>query len=225
MATVLVTRPEPGASQTAARLRNAGHRVIISPMFSSIAVEWEAPDGPFDAVMLTSEAAARLAGPGAMPFAHLPTFCVGPVTLAAATAAGFANVIPGPEGAAALAQMIAAQGHRHILHLAARDRTPIPDGIAKLTVCTVYRTELCGLSTEATAALRAGEIDWALLFSARSATEFAAVCPDRERLSVAAISQAALSAAGSGWRKAVAATAASEFAVLAAAGLTCDKQS
>lgn len=224
MATVLVTRPEPGASSTAATLRAAGHRAIVSPILTSVAVDWAVPEGPFDAVMLTSEAAPRLAGPGAMRFAHLPTFCVGPVTLAAATAAGFTTVLPGPGGAMSLARMIASEGYRHILHLAARDRTPIPAGLGTITVCTVYAAVPGGLSDEAIAALRVGEIDWALLFSKRSASEFATVCPDRERVSVAAISETVLTAAGSGWRKAVWANAPNALAVLAAAGLTCDKQ-
>ena len=67
-------------------------------MLNSVAVEWDVPDGPFDAVMLTSEAALRLAGRGAMLFADLPTYCVGPATMAAAMAAGFTNVRPGPGG-------------------------------------------------------------------------------------------------------------------------------
>lgn len=224
MATVLITRPEPGASATAATLRAAGHRAILSPILTTVPVAWDVPDDAFDAVMLTSEAAPRLAGPGARRFVHLPTFCVGSVTLAAAKAAGFADARPGPGGAVPLAKMIAAEGFRHILHLAARDRTPVPPQFANITVCTVYAAEIGGLSAEAVAALHAGEIDWALLFSTRSATEFAAACPERERVSIAAISEDVLAAAGSGWRNAVQATATSELAVLAAAGLTCDKQ-
>lgn len=224
MATVLITRPEPGATVTAAALRWAGHRAIVSPILTCIPVAWEVPDDNFDAVMLTSEAAPRLAGPGINRFVKLPAFCVGPATLAAAKTAGFTDARLGPGGAVPLAKLIAAEGHRHILHLAARDRTQVPPQIADIVVCTVYAAEIGGLSAEATAALRAGEIDWALLFSTRSATEFAAACPDRARVSIAAISEKVLLAAGSGWRTAVQASVTSERAVLAAAGLTCDKQ-
>lgn len=193
-------------------------------MLKTRAVEWDVPDGQFDAVMLTSEAAPRLAGRGAMLFAHLPTYCVGPATRAAALAAGFTNVHPGPGGAVVLAKMIAAEGYQNILHLAARDRTPIPTALARITACTVYAAELTDLSGEAGAALNAGEIDWILLFSTRSAVAFAAACPDRSRVSIAAISDDVLRAAGSGWRNAVTASTTNELAILAAAGLTCDKQ-
>ena len=120
--------------------------------------------------------------------------------------------------------MIAAEGYQHILHFAARDRTPIPTALARITVCTVYAAALSDLSGEVSAALKAGEIDWVLLFSTRSAVAFAAACPDRSRVSIAAISDGVLRAAGSGWRNAVTATTTSELAILAAAGLTCDKQ-
>ena len=195
----------------------------MSPIFTSVAVDWDIPGGVFDAVMLTSEAAPRLAGAGARHFTDLPTFCVGPATMAAAMAAGFVNVIPGPGGAIPLARMITAQGHHHILHLAARDRTPMPPELATMTACTVYTAEVGELSDEALTALNAGEIDWVLLFSRRSAIEFGAACPNRAAVSVAAISEDVATAAGSGWRNMVIATEASELAVLAAAGLTCDK--
>ena len=223
MATVLVIRPEPGAASTAASLRAAGHRAITAPIFTSVAVDWAIPDGVFDAVMLTSEAAPRLAGPGAGRFVHLPTYCIGSATFAAASAAGFTNVRPGPAGVAALVNMIIAEGHQHILHLAARDRTPVPPEVATMTTCTVYAAEAGDLSDEALSALNAGEIDWVLLFSKRSATEFKAACRNRASVSVAAISADVATAAGPGWRNLVIAAEASELAVLAAAGLTCDK--
>lgn len=215
-----MTRPEPGASATAAKLRAAGHEVIVSPLLDPVAFAWDVPEGPFDAIMFTSGAAARLAGPRAAQFNGLPAYCVGASTAAAATVAGFRHVVAGSGDAAALAQRVATDGFRDVLHLAGRDRVDVPG----VTARTVYAAELAPLTSEAIDALTAGRVDWVLLFSARTAAQFAALWQDRSELSAAAISSAVLTAAGGGWRRIVAAIEPSEAGVLAAAGLSCDKR-
>ncbi len=215
-----MTRPEPGASATAEKLRAAGHEVIVSPLLDPASVAWDVPEGPFDAIMFTSGAAARLAGPQAAQFTGLPAYCVGASTADAARAAGFRQVVAGSGDAASLARRVAADGFRHVLHLAGRDRVEVPGVTARI----VYAAEPAPLSDEAVAALAAGRIDWILLFSARTAAQFACLWADRNALSAAAISPAVLAAAGSGWRRIVAATEPSEAGVLAAAGLSCDKR-
>ncbi|HWL48068.1 MAG TPA: uroporphyrinogen III synthase HEM4, partial [Sphingomonadaceae bacterium] len=61
---LLILRPEPGASATACRAAQRGHDTVVAPLFTIAPLGWDppAPDG-FDALMLTSAHAARLAGP------------------------------------------------------------------------------------------------------------------------------------------------------------------
>lgn len=112
-----------------------------------------------------------------------------------------------------------------VLHLCGRDVTP--DAVAATRV-PVYAAGLAGMTDAALAALRAGAIDRVLLFSSRTARQFAAECDrhglDRAAIGIAAISAKTLAAAGPGWRDAVAATDMTDAGVLAAAGLLCDKR-
>lgn len=129
---------------------------------------------------------------------------------------------------AALYASVAATGYRRVLHLTGVDRTDVnPPPEVELVVWVVYEARLADLTDEAKDALRAGAVDWALLFSTRTAAQFAACHDalgiDRSRLSVAAISAAALAAAGPGWARAVGAATPNEAGILAASGLSCDK--
>ncbi|MFD2029936.1 uroporphyrinogen-III synthase [Ancylobacter dichloromethanicus] len=100
---VLVTRPQPDAQATAARLRQAGHAVMVDPMLAVEALpEARLPAGGFDAVALTSVNGARLLGARVelSALASLPLYAVGRRTAAAAPRA-FAEVhIAGGDGAA-----------------------------------------------------------------------------------------------------------------------------
>lgn len=152
---------------------------------------------------------------------------MGERTAAAARDAGFQDVRAVGGDAVSLFAAVAAR-HRHVLHLAGTDRTAVtpPPGL-EVVVRAVYDARLRPLTGDAAAALRSGDLDWALLFSTRTAGHFAAlhdaVGADRARLSVGAISAAALEAAGGGWRIATAATTPTEAGILAACGLSCDK--
>lgn len=185
------------------------------------------PPGGFDALLLTSAQAAMLAGAGAPR--HLPAYVVGEATATAARAAGFEVVRIGGGDAAAAIAGAARDGRRRLLHLAGRDRTApnLSPGV-EIVVREVYAAELVPeLAGDAVAALRARPVDWALLFSARTAAHFAALVDGlgvaRSAIGVAAISPAALAAAGEDWARAVAAERPDEAHVLAAAGLLCEK--
>ncbi len=218
---ILVTRPAPGGAATAERLRALGHEVRLEPLLGFEAVPWVPPAEAPEALLLTSAAAARLAGAVPPALLAVPVHAVGAATAAAARAAGFGDVRVGGGGAQALLDAMAAAGVRQVLHLAGKDRTAVavPAGLA-LVIRTVYRARL-----EPLAALPA--VDWVLLYSARTAGQFAAEVDrlggDRAAFAIAAISPAALAAAGPGWRRAVAAEAPDEDALLAAIGATWQK--
>lgn len=183
---LLLTRPEPQAAQTRRRLEAVGHTVISSPM---LALVQEPPPAiaheGIGAVAFTSRAAVdAAAGLPSLPFLRaLPAFAVGDATAKAAGRAGFAEVVSAGGDVGDLARLIALR-HRPergmVLHLAGRDRAGdlagllAPAGIA-VHVAVLYRSEpVAELSLEAAAALAAGSVDAALVYSPRTAAAFVA---------------------------------------------------
>ena len=51
---LLVTRPEPDAARTAALLRARGHEVVLAPLLRIELLDFELPDEPWSAVVMTS---------------------------------------------------------------------------------------------------------------------------------------------------------------------------
>lgn len=125
MRRVLVTRPQPGAAATAARLAAMGFDPIVLPLTGIVATA-PAVAGPCDAVVATSANALRHA-----PADYLAAltgkrlYAVGAATADAARLAGFSDIVAAAGTAADLADLIGrelAPGDR-LLHLAGRDRT------------------------------------------------------------------------------------------------------
>ncbi len=219
---LLVTRPLPGGEATAERLRALGHQVTLTPLMMTQPRAWAPPAAAPAAIMVTSAFAARLAGPAAHAFHALPCFAVGNATAAAARNAGFTDVRDGGGTAQALLDTVAATGATNILHLAGEDRTAVvvPASLTATTI-TVYSARLMPLTVEPI------NIDWVLLYSPRTAAHFAAECHrlgvPRAKIAIAAISAAAIGAAGPGWARAIAAETPDEDALLAAIGIAWHK--
>lgn len=170
---VLVTRPEPGAAETAARLAALGWRPVLAPAL--VLSPRDAPLPAAQAVVVTSPAAPRSLPAG---LHGLPLFATGPASADAARAAGFTRV-EGAEGeAVSLAALVArrldpadgplllAVGAGYGRDLAAALRTR---GFAVHRRVVYVAREATGLPAEADGALRAGRIGAALFFSPRSA--------------------------------------------------------
>jgi len=189
---VLITRPQPDADATAARLAAAGHAALVDPM---LVVEELAqarlPEGRFDAVALTSVNGARLLGGRAelAALAPLPLYAVGRRTAAAAPK-GFAQThVAGGDGAAlvALIKQRLPRGAR-LLHVAGADRAVdlcaalAPAGIG-VDLFVIYRAvPAAALAAGTIAALKAGRIDAAFHFSPRTAAALVA-CAGRAGVS------------------------------------------
>lgn len=100
---VLVTRSEPGASQTAERLIAAGYTPIIEPVFAIAPITVAIPD--FDALAFTSANGVReLAKLSSRR--DIPVFCVGARTAEAARDAGFADAASADGDVEALSVLI-----------------------------------------------------------------------------------------------------------------------
>ncbi|WP_338010586.1 uroporphyrinogen-III synthase [Sphingomonas sp. Mn802worker] len=194
-----------------ASLRGAGVEAVGVPLFAVRAMAWDVPDpARFDAVLLTSANAVRLAGAGLRRLSTLPVVVVGEATAAAARAAGLHVVVTGRNDAAAA--IAAASAFPRLLHLAGREHVAVPGSERVI----VYASDALPVAPDALAPAIDGVV---LLHSARAALRFAALWGGSSRGSVmlAAISAKVAAAAGAGWARVAVAETPNDAAVIAAA--------
>lgn len=182
---VLVTRPEPGASETAARLDALGWAPVIAPM-----LEIEArtprlpPPGAVQAVLAASGNAVLR-----VPESHhgLPMLAVGDATAARARAAGFARVDSADGDAEDLARLasqlcdptggplLVLAGERHGLPLVRMLRAA---GFSVVRRVAYASAPARTLPDGARAALAEGSLAAAMFFSGKAARAFVALAHD-----------------------------------------------
>jgi uroporphyrinogen-III synthase len=197
---ILVTRSEPGASETAARLRAAGFEAIVEPVFAIAPIAADIPE--FDALAFTSANGAR-------QFARLSprrdarVFCVGARTARAARDTGFAEVISADGDVHALADLISRKlpHAMRLLHAGnAESRGDLAEGLSAAghaaRFVAVFRAVPVQSPGPHLAALIAGEerIDALMVHSPRAAiilAGFANGVAWRPPLPIVAISEAA----------------------------------
>ncbi|QUT06182.1 uroporphyrinogen-III synthase [Sphingobium phenoxybenzoativorans] len=220
---LLILRPEPGASRTAQAAAALGLAVDCYPLFLTTPIPWTGPEPHFvDAVMFTSANGARLAGPQLDRYRHLPAYAVGEVTAEAVRAAGFAPVHVGTRGVQELAAMIADRGHQWVLHISGRDIRTFDPGDLRVTSASVYASVESGHAADFAPHLVPGGV--ILIHSPRAGQRLADLVPPpvRATLHIAAISPAALEAAGGGWASGHAAARPDDAALLALAAGLCE---
>lgn len=184
MTRVLVTRPQPGAGDTARRLAGLGFEAVLLPLTETRAMDIPEPPEArdFDAVVATSGAALRHAPAGLLrDIAHLPIFAVGDRTAELARQAGFARAESAhgdsPALAAHVAQFLPA-GSR-LAYLCGRVRTgALAERLRRagfeVTVVETYDTLPVERTDEAAVAALGGRpVDAVLLYSANAAVLFA----------------------------------------------------
>jgi uroporphyrinogen-III synthase len=182
---ILVTRPEPDATEMRLRLEAMGHRVSVSPLLR-IAFRGDVPVDVkgVSAVVVTSRNGLRalMQRPQCAECLALPIFTVGPGTGAMAREAHFTTVIEGHASARELIDVI-------VRHAAARCGTLLivrPDEPAfdvsgalrergfPVRDVALYRSIPEGsLDPAVAAAIETGDMDAVALMSARSAAAFA----------------------------------------------------
>jgi uroporphyrinogen-III synthase len=221
---ILITRPEPAASRTAAKLATLGHEALVVPLMTARPLDWTPPTEVADAIAFTSALALEHGGPELQAFHHLPAYAVGEATAAAARAAGFRDVRAGSADAAVLFATAAGDGIRTLLHLAGRDRIATAPAGLIVIVRELYAVDPVDAVPPAA--------DIALVYSARAAAQLATIVgAAKSGLSVAALSPAVAAALGSGWHRVMVAATPDEEALFAAAfawgfaagGPTCEK--
>jgi uroporphyrinogen-III synthase len=215
MRPLIILRPEPGASATAAAATALGLAATKTPLFEIIALPWAAPDPAlFDAIMITSANALRAGGNAVARYRHLPLYAVGAATARAARDAGFGDVRSSAGDAAALTARIVADGCLQVLHLAGRERTALPTVPFTVTTAIVY----------ASAAIIDPVVPQsgvAMVHSVRAAARFADLIAVRSAIAIIAISAPVAAAAGPGWAVIAVAATPDDAAMLALAPGLC----
>lgn len=213
MRQLLLLRPEPGLSASAERARHLGLHVIACPLFRVEPMAWQAPDAAnYDALLLTSANSIRFGGPDLEALKALPVHAVGEATAEAARSAGF-GVASAGEGNAA--DLLGTLPHDlRLLHLTGED----------------YR-EAAGREPERRIVYRSATIDdpglpelgglVVAVHSPRAAARLAELAQERNRTVIAAISEAAAQAAGTGWERIEVAERPDDSSLLALAAMLC----
>lgn len=196
MVRLLVTRPEPDASETAARLRALDIEAVVEPLLSAKTLTTSLParDG-FAALAITSANALRaLHDRGEIPrLRSLPVYAVGDRSAAEARKLGFAQVVSAAGNIDDLIALLANAGvDGPILYPTARQpagdlaKALAPHGVMVITV-PVYEMAPAGALTTDLATL-----EGALFYSRRTAETFARLAPatDRARPGMLCLSEA-----------------------------------
>ena len=182
---VLVTRPEPDASEFKVQLESLGHAVIIEPLLQIelMSIDANAFDGA-QAIVATSRNGLRalVESPGRTAALKLPFFAVGPDTAELARTLGFRRIIEGAGTARDLVALIAGEiepASGSVVYLAGEtlafdlSASLAGQGIAVHKV-VAYRAQPRKTFTAQTARMiKDGAIDAVILMSPRTAAVFA----------------------------------------------------
>jgi len=176
---VLVTRPEPGTSETALRLKELGLQPIKLPLqeTQALAVPDDAVGENIAAVAVTSANAIRHASPELLQrLRMLPCFAVGEATAGAAQAAGFADVTEAGGDVGTLAGTIAAMRPAgRVVYLCGSVRRPLFEqrlsdaGVTVVAIETYCTAKRVRPASKVLAAAGEKPIDVVLLYSVNAA--------------------------------------------------------
>ncbi|MFV3074045.1 uroporphyrinogen-III synthase [Niveispirillum fermenti] len=171
---MLVTRPQPGADETATALRNRGYHPILAPMLSIQPLPGPPIDlSGYDGVAVTSGNGLRALAARSSE-RHHPLHAVGRRTAELAHDLGFTRVDHADGDVASLTALLARSGAGRILHVAGADIAGelTPPGVA-VERMTVYRAlPADAIPAAGQQALRDGQVAYVSFFSPRTAACF-----------------------------------------------------
>lgn len=180
---IFVFRPNADAERTARAIRAHGHEPLVAPLFSVVRLPTAAPDGPFTALVLTSGNGVPALADIPAQWRDLPVFTVGARTAAKVREAGLDDARSADGDRNDLIGLIASNlaAPARLLLVAGRDRhEDVADRLGEagyeVVVWEAYAAEAMEtLPEEARVALREGQAEGALHFSARGARTFLAL--------------------------------------------------
>ena len=220
---LVVTRADPGGMATVERAQRAGLDARHLPLFAARPLDWQAPDpARFDALLLTSAQAVRLAGTDLKALAGLPVHAVGAATADAARLAGLTVAAIGDTDARTLLDAMASEAVGPVLWLCGRERTALDAAGIAVTPLAVYAVDAVPPPFEWDALTAAPAV--VMAHSARGAARIADLAGDRRKhLTLLAISPAVAAAAGEGWAVKAISVRPDDAAMLAEAHALCHK--
>lgn len=185
---MLVTRPEPEACDTAARLAALDIEATVCPLLDFETLPTSLPDAKgFAAIALTSGNGLRaLEERGALArYRRLRAYTVGDRTAQRAREAGFTNVVSAGGSFVDLAELLAHAGlGGPIFYPAGRDQSAdlakslAPYGVMVITAQVYAMNPIAGLPLEVRDELVEGTIGAALFYSRRTAETFVRLAGD-----------------------------------------------
>jgi uroporphyrinogen-III synthase len=214
MRQLLLVRPEPGLSASAARARQAGLDVIACPLFRIEPLEWKLPRlNDYDGLLLTSANAPRCGGSKLSGLKSLPVYAVGAVTADAARAAGLKVEMVGEGDLTDLLAKLPVE--IRLLHLAGDEHREADTG-HEIDRRIIYRSGPIGQPG-------LPPIDGLVVavHSPRAGARLAELEDQRDRTAIAAISVAAANATGGGWERIEVAERPNDSSLLALAASLC----
>ena len=226
---VLVTRPEPGLSETMAALDGMGFGAVAAPLLSIRPLRPVLP-GQVQAILLSSGQAVAPLAALAPHLLSAPLLAVGDATAARARAAGFEAAGSASGDAALLAATAASRfdprgGPLLLACGQGQGREPAAAlrraGFRVLRRCVYAARPVLRLPAPVLASLASGGLDAALFFSADTAAVFVRLLPPRLHGSLATLRAMAISARAAEplralcWRSVASAASPDAAAVLA----------
>jgi uroporphyrinogen-III synthase len=213
MRPLLLLRPEPGLTASSERSTALGLEVVACPLFRIEPLPWEVPDASrYDALLLTSANAVRHGGLELAKLKTLPVHAVGAATADAARDAGFRVETVGEGSVADLLANLPAEVK--LLHLAGEDHRAPED--ARVERIIAYRAAVVA---QPPLPDLAGIV--VAVHSPRAGRRLGELATERDRTSIAAISDAAADAVGQGWESIDVAERPDDASLLALAAMLC----
>jgi uroporphyrinogen-III synthase len=175
-ASVLITRPEPGASETAARVAALGYRPVVAPLLEISPLHTTLPPSAHVQAILATSSNAIPALPAS--HRHLPLYAVGEATAERARGAGFVHVSSAGGDSSTLASLVARSCDRNgppLLFACGRDQGQALAGELRARGFGVVRRVVYAtaspnvLPDTAHEAFSSGDLTAALFFSAETA--------------------------------------------------------
>ena len=173
---ILITRPEPDATEFAGRVKATGFEPIVCPVLRIEQLPFALPDlTKYQGFVFTSTNAVRLLPSGLAT--SMPVYCVGDKTAGEAKRHGFTNITSAGGNAADLAVLLKTLPelagkrllHMRGVHVAGTDLK----AMAEIDGLDIYRTVRSeNLSPLAVRAMKERRVNAVTLFSARTARTF-----------------------------------------------------
>lgn len=189
---LVITRPEPGLSETAQRINQLGWQPLLMPVMTieALPTEFVAIEN-VQAIIFTSRQAIKpivqQLSTQNLAYKKIPVFTVGDITAKDAQKAGFYNVISADKDAVALASLIKKKLDPQIgilLFPVAKGQGKLLDALLKQAGFTIFLREVYQakpvqkLSDEFLQALQAKKINSILFFSSETARYFLELLPE-----------------------------------------------